>query len=201
MGHCDWANVNEITKIYHDKEWGIPVHDDRLMFEHLSLECLQCGLSWGIIMKKREIFHKCFDDFNYNSIAKFTEADVEKILNTKGMIRSIKKINAIVNNAKCYQKIREEFGSFCEYLWSYSKGKTIIYDEHKKGKIPVSNGLSKKISKDLKKRGFKYIGEITVYSHLQACGIINDHAQDCPIFDKINKLYPTVNLKPDNEVF
>lgn len=200
MGHCDWANVNEITKIYHDTEWGIPVHDDRQMFEHLSLECLQCGLSWGLIMKKREVIRKCFENFDYNKISQFCEKDVQKILNTEGMLRSVNKINAIINNAKCYQKIREEFGSFCDYLWAYSDGKTIIYDGHKDGKIPVSNGLSKKISKDLKKRGFKYIGEITIYSHLQACGIINDHAKDCPVFDKINKNYPTIKKKPDYDI-
>ena len=200
MGHCDWANVNEITKIYHDNEWGIPVHDDRLMFEHLSLECLQCGLSWGLIMKKREIFRKCFDNFNYDSVSEFNEADVEKILNTEGMLKSVNKVNAIINNAKCYKKIREEFGSFCEYIWSYSDGKTIIYNGHKDGKVPVSNGLSKRISKDLKKRGFKYIGEITIYSHLQACGVINDHAKDCPMFEKINKNYPTIKLEPDDEI-
>ena len=200
MGHCDWANVNEITKIYHDNEWGIPVHDDRLMFEHLSLECLQCGLSWGLIMKKREIFRKCFDNFNYDSVSEFNESDAEKILNTEGMLKSVNKVNAIINNAKCYKKIREEFGSFCEYIWSYSDGKTIIYNGHKDGKVPVSNGLSKRISKDLKKRGFKYIGEITIYSHLQACGVINDHAKDCPMFEKINKNYPTIKLEPDDEV-
>ena len=200
MGHCDWANVNEITKIYHDNEWGIPVHDDKLMFEHLSLECLQCGLSWGLIMKKREIFRKCFDNFNYDSVSEFNESDAEKILITEGMLKSVNKVNAIINNAKCYKKIREEFGSFCEYIWSYSEGKTIIYNGHKDGKVPVSNGLSKRISKDLKKRGFKYIGEITIYSHLQACGVINDHAKDCPMFEKINKNYPTIKLEPDDEV-
>lgn len=200
MGHCSWADVNEITKKYHDTEWGIPVHNDKTMFEHLSLECLQCGLSWGLIMKKREIFRKCFDNFDYERIAKYSNTDTKRILNTEGMLRSINKINAIINNAKCYKKIREEFGSFCDYLWAYSNNKTIIYDGHKDGNIPVSNGLSKKISKDLKKRGFKYIGEITIYSHLQACGIINDHAADCPMFEKINNNYPTINMKPDNDV-
>ena len=200
MGYCSWAESNEITKNYHDHEWGIPVHDDRLMFEHLSLECLQCGLSWDLMMKKRNIFRQCFADFDYETVAKFEEADVQRILNTGGMLKSIKKINAIINNAKCYLKIRAEFGSFCDYLWAYSDNKTIIYEGHEKGNIPVSNGFSKRISKDLKNRGFKFIGEITIYSHLQACGIINDHAEDCPQFDKINKKYPTINLKPDDEV-
>jgi len=200
MGYCSWADINEITKTYHDNEWGIPVHDDQLMFEHLSLECLQCGLSWGLIMKKRDIFRKCFDDFNYENIANFNEDNIAKILNTEGMLKSIKKINAIINNAICYKNIKKEFGSFCNYIWSYSNGKTIIYDGHQDGKIPVSNGLSKIISKDLKKRGFKFIGEITIYSYLQACGIINDHSKDCPVFDKINKNYPTIKMKPDNEI-
>ena len=200
MGYCAWADVNEITKQYHDFEWGIPVHDDRIMFEHLSLECLQCGLSWGLMMKKRNIFRECFENFNYDKIAKFNEADIKRILNTDGMLRSEKKIEAIINNAKCYQKIIKEFGSFCDYIWGYSGNKTIIYAGHPDGKIPVSNALSKRISKDLKKRGFKFVGEITLYSHLQACGIINDHAKDCPEFDKINKKYPTVHLEPDNDV-
>lgn len=201
MGHCEWANTDNITKIYHDSEWGVPVHDDKVMFEHLSLECLQCGLSWNLMMKKREIFRKCFDNFNYESIANFNENDINKIMNTAGMLKSLNKIKAIINNAKCFKKVREEFGSFCEYIWAYSDNKSIIYEGHSEGKIPVSNGLSKRISKDLKKRGFKYIGEITIYSHLQACGIINDHASDCPRFKIINKNYPIIKIKPDNDIY
>ena len=200
MGYCDWADTNQETKDYHDKEWGIPVHDDRLMFEYLSLECLQCGLSWGTIIKKREIFRKCFDNFDYDTVAQYTELDVDRILNTDGMLRSRNKINAIINNAKCYRKMRKEYGSFCKYLWAYSDGKTIIYDRLDNAVVPVSNGLSKLISRNLKKRGFKYIGAITIYSHLQACGIINDHSKDCPLYDYINKKYPIILMKPDNEI-
>ena len=201
MGYCGWANTDPLNKVYHDTEWGIPVHDDRHMFEHLTLECMQCGLSWALMLKKREIFRKCFDNFDYDRIADYDEADVERILNTEGMIRSLRKVNAIINNARCYQKVREEFGTFCDYIWSYSDGKTILYQGHDAGRIPVSNGLSARISKDLKKRGFKYVGPVTIYSHLQACGIINDHDKDCPCRKKILDGYPTVVRRRDEEVY
>ena len=201
MGYCGWANTDPLDKVYHDTEWGIPVHDDRHMFEHLTLECMQCGLSWVLMLKKREIFRKCFDNFDYDRIADYNEADVERILNTEGMIRSPRKVNAIINNARCYQKVREEFGTFCDYIWSYSHGKTILYQGHDAGRIPVSNGLSARISKDLKKRGFKYVGPVTIYSHLQACGIINDHDKDCPCRKKILDGYPTVVRRRDEEVY
>ncbi len=201
MGHCNVFFTSERDRIYHDCEWGVPVHnDDRQMFEHLTLECLQCGLSWGLMMKKREIFRKCFENFEYDKIADFGDDDVERIINTEGMIRSERKIRAVINNAICYLKVREEFGSFCDYIWGYTKGRTILYDGHDRGNIPVSNGLSERISKDMKKRGFKYVGAITIYSHLQACGIINDHAGDCPCYKKINETNPTVKMKPDKEV-
>lgn len=199
MGHCSWANINETEKNYHDNEWGIPVHDDRHMFEHLTLECLQCGLSWDLMMKKREIFRECFCNFEYERIAQFDDSDIQRILSTEGMLKAERKIRAIINNARCYQKVREEFGSFCNYLWGFTDGKTILYRGHSEGRIPASNGLSKRISQDLKKRGFKFIGEITIYSHLQACGIINDHASDCPCFTRINENNPTVFMEPDEE--
>jgi len=202
MGYCEWANINELNKAYHDKEWGIPVHDDRIMFEHLIMECMQCGLSWDLMLKKRDVFRNCFDSFDYDKIAAYDDKDVARILNTEDMIRSVRKIEAVISNAKCFQKVREEFGSFCDYLWAYSEGKTILYNGHKDTqKIPVSNGLSKRISKDLKKRGFKYVGEITIYSHLHARGIINDHDENCVCYRRINKKYPTVNKRRDKEVY
>jgi len=201
MGHCDWVFASDQDRAYHDTEWGIPVHDDdRQMFEHLTLECLQCGLSWGLMMKKREVFRRCFENFDYDKIAAYGEADVERILNTEGMLKSERKVRAVINNAICYQRIRAEFGSFCNYLWGYTGGKTIVYEGHAEGKVPVSNGLSDTISRDLKKRGFKYIGAVTIYSHLQACGIINDHAGDCPCYARINESWPTIRLAPDREV-
>lgn len=126
IGHCSWAFSNEMTRAYHDTEWGIPVHDDRQMFEHLTLECLQCGLSWGLMMKKREIFRACFDNFEFDKIAAYDESDVQRILNTEGMLRSDRKVRAVINNARCYQKLWEEYGSFCDWLWSFSDGKTIM---------------------------------------------------------------------------
>ncbi|WP_029319615.1 DNA-3-methyladenine glycosylase I [Butyrivibrio sp. AE3004] len=203
MGYCGWADFNERNKIYHDNEWGIPVHDDKKMFEHLMLECMQCGLSWDLMLKKREIFRSCFDGFDYDKIAGYDDADIKRILNTEDMIKSPRKIAAVINNAKCFQKVREEFGSFCNYMWGFSDNKVILYNGHSKlgGRIPVSNGLSKLISKDLKKRGFKYVGEVTIYSHLQACGIINDHDVTCPCFAKINEENPTVKKRRDKEVY
>ena len=191
MARCEWGEY-EVNKKYHDEEWGVPLHDDRGQFEFLMMEVMQCGLSWGLMMKKREIFRSCFDNFEYEKIASYDENDIKRILNTEGMIRSRRKIEAIIHNAQCFMKICDEYGSFSDWLWAYSEGKTILYNKHEKGEIPVSNGLSDKISKDLKKRGFKYLGSITVYSHLQACGIINDHGDECPCYEYINKNYPTV---------
>lgn len=192
MSYCDWENTSELNIKYHDEEWGIPVHDDRMQFEYLMMEVMQCGLNWNMMINKREIFRYCFDNFEYDLISKYNKKDIERIMNTDGMIKSVRKIEAIINNAKCFQKIREEFGSFCNYLWAYSDNKTILYEKHEQGFIPVSNGLSDKIAKDLKKRGFKFLGSITVYSHLQACGIINDHDKNCPRYEYINSNYPTI---------
>ena len=200
MGNCDWAEMNERNRIYHDLEWGVPVHDDRHMFEHLTLECLQCGLSWDLMLKKREVFRQCFDGFDYDRIAAYDERDVERILNTEGMIRSPRKVRPVIENARCWQKVRERYGSFCEYIWSFSEGRTILYKGHDTGRIPVSNGLSDRISKDLKKLGFKYVGPVTIYSHLQACGIINDHDRACPCYRKINEMHPTLQKQREGEV-
>ena len=201
MSNCAWADMNAANRVYHDTEWGVPVHDDRTMFEHLSLENLQCGLSWDLMLKKREIFRMSFADFDCDRIAAFDEADVERIVNTPGMLRSSRKVRAIISNAQAYQKLREEFGSFCDYLWAHSGGKTILYEGHAEGNVPVSNGLSDRIAKDLKKRGFRYVGPVTIYSHLQACGVINDHDQSCPCRERINRSHPTVTMPPDGEVF
>jgi DNA-3-methyladenine glycosylase I len=195
MAYCNWGTDLDILIAYHDTEWGVPLHDDRGQFEFLMMEVMQCGLNWTMMMKKREIFRSCFDNFEYDKIADYTKEDIERILKVPGMIKSRRKIEAIINNARCFQKIREEYGSFDSYLWAYSDGKTILYNKHEDGYIPVSNGLSDKISKDLKKRGFKYLGTVTVYSHLQACGMINDHGSDCPCYKKINATNPTINKR------
>ena len=192
MSYCRLPSASALDRKYHDEEWGIPVHDDRKQFECLMLEAMQCGLSWELMLKKREIFRSCFDNFDYDKISVYGKEDIDRIMNTPGMIRSLPKIKAVIGNAQCFKKIQEEYGSFCNYLWGYVNHKTIIYKEHAAGNIPAGNHLSEKISKDLKKRGFKYIGPVTMYSHLQACGIINDHDPDCPCYQKIVKEYPFV---------
>ena len=199
MERCIWCLCNEKMIRYHDEEWGIPVYDDRKQFEYLMLEVMQCGLNWNMMIQKREIFRECFDNFDFDKIASYTESDVERVMKTEGMIRSERKIRAVISNAKCFQKVREEFGTFSNYLWNYSKGKTILYAGHQKGKIPAKNGLSDKISKDLKKRGFKYLGSVTVYSHLSSCGIINDHVENCFRYKDILENYPVVRKRKDNE--
>ena len=201
MGYCGWNSASEIDRHYHDTEWGIPVHDDRKQFEYLMMEVMQCGLSWELMLRKRKIFRKCFDYFDFDNVAAYDVRDGERIMNTDGMIRSPRKIRAIINNARCFQKIRDLLGSFSNYLWAYADGKTIIYSSHGSGRIPVSNGLSARISKDLKSKGFKYLGAITVYSHLQACGIINDHDTDCPCYQKINGSFPTITKLDDQDKF
>ena len=199
MKKCAWAKVSELSETYHDEEWGVPVHEDKKQFEHLMMECMQCGLSWNLMLVKRQVFRQCFAEFDYDKVAEFTEKDVERILNTENMIRSRRKIEAVIHNARCFQKIREEFGSFCNYILSWSDGKTILYEGHEKGKMPAKNQLSETISKDLKKRGFKYVGAVTIYSHLQASGIINDHVETCFCYQKIVKNYPTICKKCENE--
>ena len=179
MTRCPWSLINELETKYHDEEWGVPVHDDQKQFEYLMLEAMQCGLSWDTVLKKREIFHRCFDGFDFDKVAAYTEADVERIMDTPGVIRSRRKIEAVINNARVVQNIRSEFGSFSQCLWSWTGGKTLVYTSHGEGNVPASNDLSERIARDLKKRGMKYLGPVTVYAHLQACGIINDHARDC----------------------
>lgn len=195
MGYCNWDTTSELNIRYHDEEWGVPLHDDRGQFEFLMMEVMQCGLDWNMMINKREIFRACFDNFDYDKVAGYGSEDIERIVAYPGMIRSPKKIKAIINNAQRFQEIRREFGSFSDYLWAYSDGKSILYDKHAEGYIPVSNGLSDKISRDLKKRGFKYLGTVTIYSHLQACGIIIDHASDCPCRAKIISENPTIQKR------
>ena len=182
---CTWCCDNGIVQKYHDEEWGIPLHDERKHFEYISMEVMQCGLNWTMMLKKRDIFKKCFSDFDYVKIADYSEQDIDRILNVEGMIKSRRKIEAIIANAKAYLKIIEEFGSFDKYIWSYSNNESLVYLKHHRGQGEVSNEISDKLSKDLKKRGFKYLGSITVFSHLQACGIINDHSPECFMYEKL----------------
>ncbi|MBR1915360.1 MAG: DNA-3-methyladenine glycosylase I [Alphaproteobacteria bacterium] len=199
MSYCNWENTSPLNIKYHDEEWGLPLHDDIRQFEFLMMEVMQCGLNWNMMINKREIFRACFDHFDFDKIAAYDQNDIDRIMKTEGMIKSVRKIEAIISNAKCFQKIRQEFGSFDAYLWAYSGGKTILYDGHEKGYIPVSNGLSDRISKDLKKRGFKYLGPTTIYSHLQACGLINDHDKNCVRYRYIVEHFQSIRKHTDNE--
>ena len=199
MERCPWCLGNEKMIRYHDEERGVPVHDDQKQFEFLMMEVMQCGLNWNMMIQKREIFRECFDNFNFDKVAVYGEADIERILGTEGMIRSRRKIEAVIHNARCIQKIRTEFGSFSKYIWGFTKGKTYLYMGHQKGSIPARNGLSDRISADLKKRGLKYMGSVTVYSHLQACGIINDHWEGCYRYRELVSCADVVRKRREQE--
>ena len=190
---------NEEMIRYHDEEWGVPVHDDRKQFEFLMMEVMQCGLNWNMMIQKREIFRQCFDNFDFDKVASYGEADIERILDTEGMIHSRRKTEAVIHNARCFQKIRDEFGSFSDYIWEFTEGKTYLYTGHQRGEVPARNGLSDRISADLKKRGLKYMGSITVYSHLQACGIINDHLETCFRYQELLDMADAVRKRRDKE--
>ena len=187
MNNCAWSRESDDMLMYHDREWGRAVHNDITHFEYLSLEAMQCGLSWAIVFHKRELLNKVFDGFDFKIIADYDDNKVKEILETEGMICSERKIRAIINNAKMFVAICDEYGSFDKFIWSFTDGKTIVYRKHAECGMPSSNSLSDNISLCLKKMGFKYLGSVTVYSYLQACGIINDHYKDCPSFEMINK--------------
>lgn len=185
MNRCAWCCDGGIVQKYHDEEWGIPLHDDQRHFEYLMMEVMQCGLNWTMMLKKREIFRDCFDDFDFHQIALYEEEKIEQILQKEGMIRSRRKVEAVINNAKRFLEIIEECGSFDQYLWSYTGNKSLVYRQHQSGEPVARNELSDRVSRDLKKRGFKYLGSITVYSHLQACGMINDHDPQCWMYQEL----------------
>lgn len=182
---CVWFEDGGLLEHYHDTEWGIPCHSERLLFEYLMLECMSAGLSWMLILQKREIFKACFADFDYKKVATFTEEDVNRAMEYPGMIKSRRKIEAIISNAQNFIKIQQEFSSFDSYLWAFSDGKTYIYQSHIDGEWETKNELSDKIAADLKKRGFKFLGSTLVYSYLQSVGMINDHMPACDMFEKI----------------
>lgn len=174
---CLWANPkNELYVRYHDEEWGVPVHDDHKLFEMLILECFQAGLSWECVLNKREAFRKAFDGFDLKKVCSYDEGKLESLKNNPGIIRNRLKIEASVTNARIFRSIQKEFGSFSIYLWGWSDNK-IIYENDK-----TSSPLSDAISKDLKKRGMKFVGTTVIYAYLQAVGIINSHQDDCFLF-------------------
>jgi len=193
--YCEMFKLDSLDHAYHDAEWGWPVHDDRQMFEHLSMEVMQCGLSWITCLKRRDVFRQCFDNFNIERVAAYGDDDVARIMSTPGMIRAERKIRAIINNAR----IAAHMPSLCEHLWSFSNGNVIVYDGHPEGNIPVQNGLSQRVAKSLRQLGMTFVGPVNIYAHLQACGIVNDHSRSCPLFQKIIGTFPVVYLPADDE--
>lgn len=177
---CPWLDLSKPDYVeYHDKEWGVPVYDDRKMFEYLTLESAQAGLSWYTVLKKRENYRNLFDDFDFNKVALYDESKIQDLLQNPGIIRNQLKIRATVNNAQRFIEVRQEFGSFCDYLWGFVDHKPIVNVIERIEDYPAKTELSDKISKDLKKRGFKFVGSTIVYAHMQACGMVNDHSRDC----------------------
>lgn len=181
---CAWSLKHELLRRYHDTEWGVPVHDDTLLFEHLMLEVMQCGLNWLLMLQKRDIFRRALADFEPRRLAAFTEKDMEQALAVPGMIRSRRKVEAVVANARAFLAVQKDFGSFHDWLWSFTQGRMLVYASHARA-VPASNALSDDISAALKARGFRHLGSITVYSMLQACGIVNDHERTCPRFHDV----------------
>jgi DNA-3-methyladenine glycosylase I len=185
---CDWVPLdNPLYVKYHDEEWGVPVHDDRLLFEFLILEGAQAGLSWLTILKKRDNYRKAFDFFDPQKVARYDEKKVAELLQNKGIIRNRLKINAAVTNARAFLDVRQEFGSFNSYIWNFMDGKPLVNRWKSLKEIPASTPLSDTISKDLKKRGFKFVGSTIIYAHMQATGMVNDHTVDCFRYTEVMK--------------
>ena len=176
---CAWCEKNDLYRKYHDEEWGTPVYDDETLFEFLILETFQAGLSWITILNKRENFRKAFADFNVEKVAKFDETKIDELVQNEGIIRHRGKISAAINNAKLFIEIQKEFGSFSDFIWKYVDHKPIINNWNSIKEVPATTEVSDQIAKDLKKRGFKFFGSTTIYAHMQATGMVNDHTNDC----------------------
>jgi DNA-3-methyladenine glycosylase I len=176
---CPWCLGFDQYVAYHDEEWGVPVHDDKTHFEFLILEGAQAGLSWATILKKREGYRKNFADFDPVKVARFSEKKLEKILLDPSIVRNRLKVFAAVINAKQFLKVQKEFGSFDNYIWGFVGGKPIINKRKTMKEVPATTAESDAVSKDLIKRGFKFVGSTVIYAHMQACGLVNDHLVDC----------------------
>ena len=179
MERCGWATNDPIYIKYHDEEWGVPVHDDKKLFEFIILEGAQAGLSWLTILKRRPGYRKAFANFDVEKVARFTPEKIEKLLLDPGIIRNRLKVNAAVTNAKVFIKVQEEFGSFYKYSWRFVDGKQKVNEFKTLDKVPATTMESDAFSKDLKRRGFKFVGSTIVYAHMQAVGMVNDHLVSC----------------------
>jgi DNA-3-methyladenine glycosylase I len=176
---CGWCEKDNLYRDYHDNEWGKPVYDDDKLFEFLVLETFQAGLSWYTILKKRENFKIAFDNFDYKKIANYSEEKVQELLLDAGIIRNKLKVRGTISNAIAFMEVQKEFGSFSKYIWNFTGGKPIENNRKSLREIPATTPLSDEISKDLKKRGFKFVGSTVVYANMQATGMVNDHVADC----------------------
>lgn len=176
---CGWCEKDDVYREYHDKEWGKAVYDDNVIFEFLILESFQAGLSWYTILKKRENFRQAFDNFDYKKIALYNSQKVEKLMANSGIVRNRLKILATINNAQKFIEIQKEFGSFSKYIWNFVGGKPIMNYPKSLKEVPATSSISDIIAKDLKKRGFKFLGSTVMYAHMQATGMVNDHITDC----------------------
>jgi DNA-3-methyladenine glycosylase I len=185
MKRCEWANKSEIEMSYHDDEWGVPIHDDRSLFEFLVLEGAQAGLSWSTILRKREGYRKAFDNFDARKISRYPEAVVSRLLANPEIIRNRLKVNAIITNARAFLRVQEEFRGFDGYIWQFVNGRPIQNSWKKMTEIPSSSPASEAMSKDLRKRGFKFVGTTICYAFMQAVGMINDHVVGCFRHDEV----------------
>ncbi len=176
---CTWCGDDALYMNYHDNEWGVPVFDDKLLFEFLVLETFQAGLSWITILRKRENFRMAFDDFDYKRIARYDESKYDELLLDSGIIRNKLKIKATINNAQLFMDIQKEAGSFSNYLWNFSNGKPIQNNWEQMNQVPATTDLSDTLSKALKKKGFKFVGSTVIYAYMQAIGMVNDHIKTC----------------------
>ena len=190
MQRCEWANAAGLEQDYHDKEWGVPVHDDRLLFEFLILEGAQAGLSWSTVLAKREGYRNAFDFFEAEKMARYSAKKIQRLLQNPNIIRNKLKVNAAVTNAKAFLQIQSQYGSFDTYIWSFTDGKTIVNQWSKLSQIPASTSESEAMSKGLKQNGFKFVGGTTCYAYMQAVGMVNDHTTDCFRHSEVAKLSP-----------
>ena len=185
---CNWCLGDELYLDYHDEEWGAPLHDDRKLFEFLVLEGAQAGLSWITVLKKRPAYREAFDGFDFNRVAEYDEDKVSSLLAEPGIIRNRLKIRSAIRNARAFIRVREEFGTFDNYIWAFLDGKPIQNAWQHGSQIPAETPLSNKISRDLKQRGFNFVGPTIIYAHMQATGMVNDHTTDCFRYSEIRAL-------------
>ncbi len=184
---CQWVTEDQIYIDYHDKEWGVPIYDDHMLFEFLILEGAQAGLSWLTVLKKRENYRRCFDNFDPHKIARYSESKIEKLLLNPGIIRNRLKVKSTVINAQAFLKVVAEYGSFSKFIWQFVDGKPLLTKRKTLRDVPAKTPVSDALSKELKKRGFKFIGTTICYAFMQAVGMVNDHTQDCFRHKKANR--------------